>query len=111
MKRNDERRLLKRDRRRLSARIVDGTHVIHCYTIDITATGARLDVPRSDLVPRFSLLRVPERRLEQEVELVWRRGCEIGVFFVQNQSDTSNAKPSVLSKPLPVASLRRLVGR
>jgi len=79
-----EKRCEKRQRVIRSASIVfdRGNCLLDCRIVDLSTTGARLDTSNSGLCPaRFELdLREDRRRL---CEVIWRRGTQLGVRFLE----------------------------
>jgi hypothetical protein len=105
------------DRRRvLKAGVIayNGRHVtLPCGVRDLSQVGARLQVDGSVSAPDTFELLVDLDGLEAACEVVWRRGSEIGVRFLEpprivdkkreqvvNQWAASTAKPSLRRKPL-----------
>ena len=77
----------KRKRRFIShgARIVlaDGAILENCRIIDISGTGARLEIKAVDAVPdQFILLLSYDGRLRRQCSVVWRSETAIGVEFI-----------------------------
>jgi hypothetical protein len=53
-----------------------------CRVLDLSADGARLDVGRLEVGPRFTL-HIPERGTRRECRVVWQHGNHVGVHFVE----------------------------
>jgi hypothetical protein len=67
------------------ARIVlaDSSLLEGCRIIDISGTGARLEVKNCDAVPdQFILLLSYDGRLRRQCSVVWRSETAIGIEFV-----------------------------
>ncbi|MFZ3361168.1 MAG: PilZ domain-containing protein [Xanthobacteraceae bacterium] len=67
------------------ARIVlaDGADLANCRIIDISGTGARLEVTNLDAVPeQFFLVLSYDGRSRRQCSVVWRSEKTIGVEFV-----------------------------
>lgn len=56
-----------------------------CHVVDISETGARIDIGKIDIVPKRFKIFVPKYNTEYECEVVWRLGGECGVTFVQRE--------------------------
>jgi hypothetical protein len=84
------RRLGKREQAHLRARIIDSAgRVTDAWIKDISATGVRLEtMPYVDIPKRFTLRFHKQGNREDVVDLVWRRGTEIGARFVTNAEPT-----------------------
>jgi hypothetical protein len=50
--------------------------------IDLSAGGARLEVPYGSIIKREFTLFVPSRQIKRQVEIVWRDSYELGVHFL-----------------------------
>jgi hypothetical protein len=80
--RNNKRRFILR-----GARIVlaDGSMLEDCRIVDISGTGARLEVNDLDAVPdQFVLLLSYDGNLRRRCSVVWRSETTIGVEFVRS---------------------------
>jgi hypothetical protein len=80
----NERRRARRYSVSNGARIVrpDGSVVDICRMLDVSATGARLEVNIDDRLPSdFVLLLSHDGRLRRSCSLVWREGSSVGVRF------------------------------
>lgn len=60
---------------------LDGRTVITCKIRDVSATGARLRVGESFLIPQNFLLTIPGEMDQRPAERVWVKGEEVGVRF------------------------------
>ena len=67
------------------ARIVlDADEFYACAIVDISGTGARINVETSDIIPdRFVLLLTGTGAARRNCHVVWRRSRQIGVTFEQ----------------------------
>jgi PilZ domain len=80
---------LRRHRRRIfeataSVSFNDGAKPHPCWILDISDSGARLNVGAQSNFPDFFTLRVTSTdAVRRSCKLVWRKGNEIGVRFVQ----------------------------
>ena len=55
---------------------------LSCQTIDISASGAKLDLPRDRMLPSEFDLEIPARNLRRRARLVWRNEEMLGVQFL-----------------------------
>ena len=55
---------------------------LSCQTIDISASGAKLDLPRDRMLPSEFDLDIPARKLRRRARLVWRNEEMLGVQFL-----------------------------
>jgi hypothetical protein len=98
MKRDVQRRLSERAGIAASARILDGDScVIDCKTIDLSTSGARLEIPSRSHVPSEFTLCVPSWGIERRAEVVWGSGDQLGIHFLFDSPDPPEAR--VLSTP------------
>jgi hypothetical protein len=63
-----------------------GSISIECTVRDLSADGARLQVPQSVPLPDTFELRVIQRQMCERCTMVWRRGDEVGVHFMSEQA-------------------------
>ncbi len=79
--------------------------------IDISATGARLDVPTEMALTKHFRLLLGRSKIEKHAELVWRTSTEAGVRFLSDEEIASLQKPAkaALAK-VRLADLRKLAG-
>jgi hypothetical protein len=106
------RRLGERLASRVVARIIDeGGCVTDARILDISLSGARLETLYGASIPsRFTLRALRDGR-DHRVEVIWRRGREVGVRFLTNEP-LPKARPStpVPTQPrLSISDLRKLV--
>ena len=83
-----------RERTFLPARISFGENGLlstQCTVTQLSASGARLNVPASTTLPDRFELSVPQRSLATRVRLVWRKGNLAGVEFDDQAGDASAA--------------------
>jgi hypothetical protein len=83
--------LRKKKRRFIShgARVVlaDGSLLENCRIIDISGTGARLEIKNLTAVPdQFALLLSYDGRLRRQCSVVWRSETAIGIEFIPHCS-------------------------
>lgn len=75
----------------------DGAPLRACTIVDMSETGAQLDVPGDDAVPgEFSLLIGGNSHVRRHCRVVWRSGHRIGVQFrvgVRNGSALAARRP------------------
>jgi hypothetical protein len=95
----DERRSGKRWRTVLKARIVFNgrSSVLDCTVRDLSDTGARIyfaDV--SELPPEFELV-IPNRGLRVPSRLMWSRGANHGIEFLEKQRAWTDAPRAVVA--------------
>lgn len=55
---------------------------IPCVVLDLSDRGARINVPRSEVLPDAFLLTIETGNVERRCRVAWRRDDEIGVEFV-----------------------------
>ena len=61
----------------------DGSTVQGCRMLDISGTGARLEVKKAEALPdQFILLLSRDGRLQRQCSVVWRSATTLGVEFV-----------------------------
>jgi PilZ domain len=81
---------LRRHRRRTfeataSVSFGDGSPPRPCWILDISDSGARLNIGTQRDVPDFFVLRVTSTdAVRRPCKLVWRKGSEVGVRFVRS---------------------------
>ena len=107
--------------RRLGERVVKdsngrvinaGGYVTEVKVRDISATGARIEVAIADVIPQRFYFYASRHAPEQAAELVWRKGREIGLRFV-NWNEIPAAAPAPVpvaiapANKIPLADLRR----
>ena len=109
MKRDVQRRLSERIGVAAAARIVgDGSRVVDCKVLDLSANGARLEIPWKSRLPNQFTLSVPKHGIERQAEVVWGSGDEVGVHFLFDETDA--IEPSVPSLPVvpqPISPVSR----
>ncbi len=69
------------------ARIVgpDGSGLVSCRMLDVSGTGARLEVKGADSLPdQLVLVLSHDGRLRRQCSVVWRSETAIGVEFAAN---------------------------
>lgn len=70
--------------------LADGSAVQSCRMLDISGTGACLQVKEADAVPdQFVLLLSRDGRLQRQCSVVWRSEKTVGVEFVPDCPPTS----------------------
>lgn len=109
-----ERRLGSRERVRARGKVVLATGASMDITvIDLSPTGARLEVPLKDFaLPKRFWLHVPRSDRIEEAEVVWRQGFEVGVCFAASKDDTVVADVGKAAAPrMSLAQLRALTPR
>ena len=78
-----ERRRAERVPVRLPATIVlSKDKSLPCHTINVSASGAKLEVPRDRMLPSEFEVLVPARKLRRRARLVWRSEDTLGVQFL-----------------------------
>ncbi|OYU50402.1 MAG: pilus assembly protein PilZ [Rhizobiales bacterium PAR1] len=96
---SSELRVAQRSRSLLHGQIVHsgGASRADCTIRDLSATGARIQIPQSITIPEHFELVVMERNQNFKAKIVWRHAAEIGVAF---DSATKPApQPSITSHP------------
>lgn len=64
-----------------SAMIANSESTLDCTIIDISETGAKLELAQIDIIPARFKLFVPDADRLYECEVVWRSGNNAGVMF------------------------------
>ena len=78
---------------------------------DLSSTGAKFEVPMEDTaLPKRFWLHMPRSGRIEDVEVVWRRGFEVGVCFAQGEASVTTAAKATAPR-MSVAQLRGLVQR
>ena len=68
----------------------DRREVQSCRIIDISGTGARLEVSQPEALPdEFILLLSHDGKLKRSCSVVWRRNKAVGVRFIVDRSSNS----------------------
>ena len=62
-----------------------GHFICNCFVKDISADGACLIVPASEVVPDYFRLNYGVEKLIPKCRVRWRKGNEMGVQFYRNQ--------------------------
>lgn len=80
-----ERRLAKRWHTVLAARITpsNGSRSIECIVRDLSNTGARVYFADTSEIPAEFELEIPSRGLKVRSRLMWNRGANHGVMFLE----------------------------
>jgi len=95
------RRLGERIHARAPGKIVDDANCLTDVTVlDLSSSGARIEIPYAASLPRAFRLRVARDGSERLAEPVWRSGTEAGVRFL---CDNDLAAPTPAPLPPPVA--------
>jgi hypothetical protein len=85
--------------------------VTGCKLIDLSYGGAKLEVPHESCIQSQFTLYVPSKGIDRQVEVVWRAGNRVGVYFVMTTPDCAEAPTSPLMaapKPMSIDQLRKL---
>jgi hypothetical protein len=53
-----------------------------CETVNVSISGAKLDLPRDRMLPHEFEVVIPARQLRRRARLVWRSADTLGVEFV-----------------------------
>lgn len=79
----DHRHALRR-RAFIAAKIVyqNGAVAVDCVIRNISATGAKIDVSESIVLPSHFDIVIPQKNVSHRAELRWRHGGETGVAFL-----------------------------
>jgi len=73
---------------------------IACMVVDISDSGARLDVKNAEILPqRFSLILAGRGLAQRECKVVWRKPHQVGVHFENREATqrTDLPAPSIVS--------------
>jgi hypothetical protein len=54
---------------------------IPCVVLDLSDTGARINLPGGEPLPEEFLLAIESKQIERRCRIAWRSGDEIGVEF------------------------------
>lgn len=79
----EEGRRAQRERTLLQARVsfAGGSMSFPCIVTQISATGAKISVKDETVMPEHFQISIPQRRIDCEARLVWRRAGHAGVAF------------------------------
>jgi hypothetical protein len=79
---NDKRKATRREIRYTSWIVMDDSELQGCVLLDISDTGARLDVQDASTIPDCFILSLSNRgRARRKCHVVWRDGKQVGVEF------------------------------
>ncbi|NNM72761.1 PilZ domain-containing protein [Enterovirga aerilata] len=53
-----------------------------CRTMNVSTSGAKLDLPRDRMLPSEFEVVIPARKLRRRAKLVWRNEDSLGVQFI-----------------------------
>lgn len=68
---------------RVAATIVlSSNRSVPCQTVDVSTSGARLDLPRDRILPSEFEVVIPARKIRRRAKLVWRAEDTLGIQFV-----------------------------
>ena len=65
-----------------AAIVLSDKRSLACHTVNVSMSGAKLDLPRDRMLPSEFELVIPARNLRRRARLVWRREDTLGVHFV-----------------------------
>ena len=106
------RRLGQRREANVAARAIDADGNVTDVTLrDLSPTGARIEIPYGASLPRLFILRVSREKTESRVEVVWRRGYEVGLRFVpdvETEAPKAEAPSSAAPSRPRIEDLRKL---
>jgi hypothetical protein len=114
MKNDTGRRLGDRTPKNMRADMIDAAGCItEVQILDISATGARIELAWGDAVPQRFGLRFGKDHQEHRAELIWRESRYAGVRFIPDDEAQAGqaAKPAAVNKPISLSELRRLGGK
>ncbi|MDB5557217.1 MAG: hypothetical protein JWQ36_151 [Enterovirga sp.] len=78
-----ERRRAERVPVRVPATIVLSDHkTLPCHTVNVSTSGAKLDLPRDRMLPPEFEVLVPAHNLRRRARVVWRSEDTLGVQFL-----------------------------
>ena len=78
-----ERRRAERVPVRVPAAIVlSNQKSVSCHTVNVSMSGAKLDLPRDRMLPSEFDVVIPARNIRRRARLVWRSEDTLGVHFV-----------------------------
>ena len=108
----DEHRQASRVRSFLKGDILfgNGANRAECTVRDISDTGARLAVSGTITFPEIFDLHIPQRQRTDRVRIIWQRGGEIGVLFV-NRTPAPAPRPELPDMHIRVLELETEIGR
>lgn len=94
--------------------IDDDSCASDCKVLDLSESGARLELPYGSRVKSQFVLYIPSKTIERRVEVVWRNGYQVGVHFLFEVEAAADAPPlpsAAAAKPMSVDQLRKLIKR
>ena len=98
-KRHNVRRLLK-SRGRIE--LFDQLSSYDCTVLDISSTGAKLDVENAPLLPDHFIISVPSKGVRKRATVQWRMGSELGIDFSNSGDLDLLNRVAVLEEELKV---------
>lgn len=99
----DHRHALRR-RAFIAAKIVyqGGAVAVDCVIRNISATGAKLDVSESVVLPSHFDIIIPQKNVSHRAVLRWRRGGETGVAFLDVPEGEADGPATAAAEAPPV---------
>lgn len=105
------RRLGERVPTRTPADVIDANdHMTRVMIVDLSRSGARLEIPFDCVLPARFLLRFGREGHARPAELVWRKGYDAAARFIEADAEPSRPVLKVVpATKIAVADLRKLV--
>jgi PilZ domain len=103
----DNRRIAPRSRTFWKGMILfpGGLRSVECTVRNFSETGARLDCGTTLDIPDHFELKIPQRNANFQCKVVWRRGQEVGVHFINDKA--GDAVSSINEKLKALAAQNR----
>ena len=76
-----------------------------CTVVQLSATGARLNIDTSFTIPEIFELSIPQRGIDCRARLVWREGAKAGVEFL---AEAPISEPSAEDYVAKIKTLEQL---
>ncbi len=69
-----------------TAFVANSNDAIECTILDISETGAKLEMNGVDIIPAHLMLYIPEVDCTFTCEVAWRRENQLGLKFINSQT-------------------------
>jgi hypothetical protein len=102
-----------REKTQINASVVsENGMVADLKLVDISSTGARLDIPSEVSLARTFKLTLGRTKIEKYAELIWRTSTEAGLRFLSDEETEEflKTKPGTRIRKTPLSDLRKMAG-